>query len=212
MASFLDVVAGADAIAAAPFQSVFGAVFNLGLFNARNIGPFVADVTISERHHDEMIITEHPIEVGSVIADHAYKKPIRVIIAVGFSNSSLNAFGDPSYVRTVYQNFLTLQQNATPFSITTGKRLLQNMLIEYIDEMTDERSENSLFLILGCKEALMASTQTVSTAQGLGQSSNQVIPQSTAAPVPNGTQQLNQTQNYNASGLSASGANQAFLN
>jgi hypothetical protein len=51
------------------------------------MGPFEAYVTISERHHDEMDIVEHPVEQGARISDHAYKLPPEVVIECGWSNS-----------------------------------------------------------------------------------------------------------------------------
>lgn len=202
----------ANAIAAYPFQSGFSGSFSLGLVRPRNIGPFVADVTISERHRDEMQITRHPIEIGSVIADHAFKKPIKVLLTVGFSNSSLQAQGDANYVQTVYQNFLTMQQNATPFSITTGKRTLQNMLIEYINELTNEQTENSLILEMSCEQLILVNTSTASTAPtGMSTPDNQQNPGVNAAPLPQGTQSVEPANNVNTSALySASGVPQGF--
>jgi len=202
----------ANAIAAYPFQSGFSGSFSLGLVRPRNIGPFVADVTISERHRDEMQITRHPIEIGSVIADHAFKKPIKVLLTVGFSNSSLQAQGDANYVQTVYQNFLTMQQNATPFSITTGKRTLQNMLIEYINELTNEQTENSLILEMSCEQLILVSTSTASTAPtGMSTPDNQQNPGVNAAPLPQGTQLLAPANNVNNQALgNAAGVPQGF--
>jgi hypothetical protein len=39
-----------------------------------------ADVTIEEQHSDELNITEHPVETGSPISDHAYMTPPEVTI------------------------------------------------------------------------------------------------------------------------------------
>ena len=201
-----------NAVAAYPFQSGFSGSFSLGLIRPRNIGPFVADCTISERHRDEMVITQHPIEIGSVIADHAFNKPIKVLLTVGFSNSNLQAQGDANYVQTVYQNFLTMQQNAVPFSITTGKRTLNNMLIEYINELTNEQTENSLILEISCQEVILVNTSTASTSPtGTSTPSNQSNPAVNAAPSQQGTQPLAPAANVNTSALySASGVPQSF--
>lgn len=44
-------------------------------------------VTIEEIHHDEIVITEHPVEKGAVIADHIFKRPAEVVIRCAWSNS-----------------------------------------------------------------------------------------------------------------------------
>jgi len=195
--SFVDTAAN-DA-SAYPFQSAFSEAFSLALIRPRNIGAFIADITISERHRDELVITKHPVETGSVITDHAYKLPVRVIINVGYSNSSAQANGDANYVQTVYQNFLTLQENRELFSVTTGKRTIDNMLIEYINELTTEQTENALLLEIACHEVLLATTTTASVQPpGTSTPSNQANPAVNASPSQQGTQQLQPTTNYNS--------------
>ena len=50
----------------------------------RNIGGIYAQITIEEQHTDEVQITDHPIEQGAPVSDHAFKRPISVTInAVG---------------------------------------------------------------------------------------------------------------------------------
>lgn len=44
-------------------------------------------VTLEERHTDELEITEHPVEQGAAISDHAYKRPAEVVITCAWSNS-----------------------------------------------------------------------------------------------------------------------------
>ena len=195
--SFIDTAS--DAASAYPFQSAFSAALSPALIRPRNIGPFVADITISERHRDELILTKHPVSTGSVITDHAYKLPIRVIITVGFSNSDANANGDANYVQTIYQNFLTLQENRELFSVTTGKRTLNNMLIEYINELTTEQTENALILEIACHEIILATTSTASVSpSGTSTPNNQADPAVNASPASQGTQQLQPTTNYNS--------------
>lgn len=54
----------------------------------RSIGAFVATVTIEEQHQDDLQITDHPVEIGANITDHAYRKPSSVIIKAGWSNAA----------------------------------------------------------------------------------------------------------------------------
>lgn len=49
--------------------------------------PITAQITLEEMHHDEMTITEHPVEVGAPISDHAYMRPAEVVIRCMWSNS-----------------------------------------------------------------------------------------------------------------------------
>jgi len=53
----------------------------------RKIGPLTAQVTVSETHSDELEITQHPVEQGANISDHAFKRPAELTIVCAWSNS-----------------------------------------------------------------------------------------------------------------------------
>lgn len=136
------------------------------LFMSRNIGGFVADVTVEEDHTDELFISDHPVERGASVTDHAFKQPSKVVITAGWSNSSLVALGNPFYVQLVYNQMLALQASLEPFSITTGKRIYENQLIQRMSVKTDEKTENALLAVFECREIIIANTQTVSSSSG----------------------------------------------
>jgi soluble lytic murein transglycosylase-like protein len=50
---------------------------------SRKIGMIIPDVVVSEKHSDTLEITEHPVETGAAISDHAYKRPSEVVMEVG---------------------------------------------------------------------------------------------------------------------------------
>jgi hypothetical protein len=52
---------------------------------SRRIGLIIPSVVISEKHSDTLEITEHPVETGAPVSDHAYKRPSEVVMEVGFS-------------------------------------------------------------------------------------------------------------------------------
>lgn len=56
-----------------------------------SLAPLVAQAYVEEVHNDELEITEHPIEQGAAISDHAYKRPSEVILRCGWSNSPSSA-------------------------------------------------------------------------------------------------------------------------
>lgn len=51
----------------------------------RSIGPFVATVTLEETHQDDLEITDHPVEVGASITDHAFKLPASLVIKAAWT-------------------------------------------------------------------------------------------------------------------------------
>lgn len=47
----------------------------------------IARATIRETHRDVLEISDHPIEQGAAISDHAFKRPAEVVIECGWSNT-----------------------------------------------------------------------------------------------------------------------------
>src|SRR5207249_4724075 len=121
----------------------------------RTVGEVVADITIEEEGSDEVIVTEHPVE-NTVINDHSYKRPARVILHIGFSNSSAAAGGDPNYSKNMYMKLLDLQTGKDLISIKTGKRDYDNMVLTLVVQSTDQESEHALFATVHAQEIFKA--------------------------------------------------------
>ena len=56
----------------------------------KKIGPktIIADATVEERHMDRLEITNHPVETGAAITDHAFYHPPELTLVLGWSNSA----------------------------------------------------------------------------------------------------------------------------
>ncbi|MBZ6756527.1 MULTISPECIES: phage baseplate protein [Klebsiella] len=139
----------------------------------RKIGLIVPSVVISEKHSDTLEITEHPVEVGAAISDHAYRRPSEVVMQVGFAGggSLLDLLDTTSFglsaglsPREVYQNLLNLQNSRVPFDVVTGKRLYSNMLIRAMEVTTERSTENVLSAVLTLREVIITSTTTSQVA------------------------------------------------
>ncbi|CNF48629.1 phage baseplate protein [Yersinia mollaretii] len=139
----------------------------------RKIGLLVPSVIISEKHQDALEITEHPVEVGAAVNDHAYKRAAEVTMEVGFAGGgSLLDFVDTSTIglslgkspEEVYQELRELQESRQPFDVITGKRKYSNMLIRGIEVTTDKTSENVLMCVLTLREVIMSQTESVKVA------------------------------------------------
>jgi hypothetical protein len=167
-------------------MSLLDDVFALISTPFRAIGTILPDVVVEEQHRDVLVITDHPVERGAAISDHAFKLPVEVEIRCGFSNSTV---ADEGYVQAVYQEFLDLQASRVPFDVFTGKRVYSNMLIRSLQVTTDEHSESALLVIAGLREVIIADTSTTSSPPQSAQAS----PQQTAGIVNTGSKQLQTT-------------------
>lgn len=185
----------------------------------RGIKDIVAQVTLEEIHRDETKITEHPIEIGANIADHAYELPASLIVRYGWSNSpsaanvvdaatlgaqgtgaavqSLITGNSADQVRSIYQKLLDLKKSRQPFDVYTGKRKYSNMLIESIAVTTDKMNEHCLVATITLREVLLVSVAFASTG---APAANQAAPSSTAAPVNSGAKVLVPSTSFNAAG------------
>jgi hypothetical protein len=149
----------------------------------RSIGGLYPDIVVEEQHEDALEITEHPVEQGAAVNDHAFKKPELVTIRGGVSDSSATASGKPS--SDFYEKLLDLQKKREPFDVITGKRMHKNMLIESLSETTDVTTENALLFTASCREVIIVSTQVTSVPPA----KNHANAGKTAPPANKGQQQ-----------------------
>lgn len=190
----------------------------------RKIGPFQAMMTVEEAHVDELEITDHPVEYGARVSDHAFLRPSEVTVVCGWSNSAQamgggggilglaggvvqglvktvsgikNILGGntQSEVRAVYQNMLQLQASRVPFEVWTGKRVYANMLIKSLRVTTNGDTENALVVTCVCRQVLIARTVVSPAATPPAQ---QKQPGTTQPVQPQGTVTPGPAPTYNA--------------
>jgi hypothetical protein len=176
--------------------------------------PIIADVTVEEDMRDELQITDHPVEgTGSgttFISDHAFKRPVEVVIRMGFTNSQISSLlsgGIISDINSIsangisannsvaqYNRLLQLQNNRQLCRIVTGKRTYDSMLLQSLSVITDVRSETSLIATARFRQVILVTTRIFQI---------QTSDQYTAPITPVGSQQLApfpgiNTEAYNA--------------
>jgi hypothetical protein len=165
-----------------------GALQALFMPSLRSIGGIIAEVTIEETGEDDLQITEHPVESGAPIADHAFKRPSQVTIRAGWSRQRSY---DLSAESGVYGLLLSWQAALLPFDVYTGKRHYVNMLIERLTVTTDQHSEYALMATLSCRQVIIVGTQTTEVT-GMSPDSNAHADPSSTAPQTNTGDQLPQ--------------------
>jgi hypothetical protein len=118
----------------------------------RSIDSIIPDVTVEEVHHDEVTITQHPVETGAPVSDHAFQNPVIVEMRVGWSDASHQS---PGYVKQVYNELLGLKDRRQVFNVSTGKRQYKNMLVRHISVTTDSDSEWALNAVVILQEVII---------------------------------------------------------
>ena len=134
------------------------------------------NIVVHERHHDEVIMTEQPVEIGAAITDHSFRNPSRLRLVYGYSNSCLKAifkdfedgygllqhglvnFGE-GYIRSTYTHLFNVLQSRCICKVVTTKRVYQNMLITSLETETTPETAFSMFIAIEMKELLRASAR-----------------------------------------------------
>lgn len=166
-----------------PASFLAGFLPSNSLANSRQFASgFTALITLSEQSTDNLTITDHPVEDGSKISDHAVMQPkvVRINFAYGANlGESLN---------DMYEKVLKLQSDKQPFDIVTGKRKYKNMLIESISNTTDSNSENCLNLEISCREVIIVYSEIKEV-----EASAQKESATTASPANTGTKSVSKS-------------------
>jgi len=171
--------------------------------HSRKIGTLVPSVVISEKHSDALEITEHPVEIGAPVSDHAFKRPSDVVMELGFAGggSLLNGINMGAIglslglsPQDTYKQILDLQASRQPFDVITGKKTYSNMLIRAIEVTTDKTSENVLMCVLTLHEVIITQTQLAPVAD----KSNMTQGVSTSAVQNTGTKALTRPVTVNS--------------
>lgn len=143
---------------------VLGGIISDLLFrNGRGIAGIVPNVIVQEQGDDELQITDHPVESGANITDHAFKKPATLSVTYGWSESGGSIPFAGLLTPTpadVYKMLLNLQNTCQPFDVITGKRKYTNMLLRRLSQATDQETENCLMVDAELQEIIVVDTTT----------------------------------------------------
>jgi len=135
----------------------------------RSIGPFNGYVCMSEDSTDVLEITQHPVQRGASITDHAYLQPSTVSIRFIYTPNLTTPLDQ------TYQQLLDLQASREPFTIVTGKRVYKDMLFKSINVTTDVTKENILSVIGDFQQIILVDIEETNVPER----SKQKIPQKT---------------------------------
>ena len=144
-----------------------------------NIGSYFFDAFLRLDHVSRLKITEHPVQTGASITDHAFLEPKELTIEVGMSDTAKDIVDGQfsgSWSRSVkaYEVLRNLQAQRIPMQVLTRLGLYQNMMIETLSVPDDYKSLYGLRATVTLKEVLVAETRTVkiSTRASITDSTN----------------------------------------
>lgn len=141
-------------------EAVVGTVSQILIGSGRSIGGIKPDIVVEETSRDSLFITNHPVEKGAAISDHAFKMPVECEMRCGWSDSG----HFQGYSRAINAALIALQAQRQPFTVVTGKRTYRNMLLAGVEVSTSAGSEYALLVRCLLREVIIVGTSTVSSA------------------------------------------------
>lgn len=134
--------------------------------NDRFIGGVPVDIITSETYDLSNTVTEHPIERGGVITDHVYKNPVVITMTGVISKSPISIFDAISNGITDrhiegYQQLERLHNNQQPFTLVTGLKVYQNMVLQALNAGIDVQEGEAVMFTATLKQIEIANTFTV---------------------------------------------------
>ena len=145
---------------------------------------YVFDAVITAAHEQDLRTTEHPVQTGASISDHAYVVPAKLILEIGMSDA-MDAYFNPntwtgsrSKSVSAFQTLIAVKNARIPVSITTRLFSYTNMLLRHIAANENAKTVAGLRARLEFFQLFMATTlQTQNSArpQDTGQTNQGTI-------------------------------------
>ena len=136
------------------------------LYIKYNVGGLFLDAFLKVVHTLNLTVTQHPVETGANISDHAYIEPAQLQISFLMSDCATSIipgqFGDwSSRSVSAFQALRQIQLQRVPVQITTRLNVYQNMLITSLLPTEDNTTCHGLRGTCTLQEIFVATVQTV---------------------------------------------------
>lgn len=132
-----------------------------------NLDGYFFDAILKVDHSSKIKMTEHPVEQGAAITDHAYVEPRSLTLEIGMSDVC-TSFVDGQFMQkssrsiSAYEALKQLQVSKIPLKVYTRLDVYENMLIETITSPDDYTTMFGLRATIGLREIIVVTTNTVS--------------------------------------------------
>lgn len=146
-----------------------------------SMGDIYFDAVFKTDHSANMMVTEHPVQTGAPIADHAYLEPEEISCEIGMTDAN----GDGMSVQ-MYQQLRELMSRREPFTLVTRLNSYPNMLITALSVPDDYTTMFALKAGIVFKQIRVVQVATIQVQQTVSASKSEA-----ASPSPG---KQNQTQ------------------
>lgn len=152
-----------------PFAGIFSST-------TRKIGGVGVDAVIQENHKSQVRVTQHPVEIGANINDHAIIQPKEYEMQGVVSNlpDKWYKFSVPSFLSgsketraaSAYEMLLAVQEKREPVDVQTGLKSYKNMILEKLEVDRDRETSGGLYFTAKLREVIIIRNKSVQVDEG----------------------------------------------
>lgn len=136
-------------------------------------GNYLFDAYFNINHESTLSITEHPVQTGANISDHAFMQPNILTFEIGMSDvmtdvtGNYESFSNDSSTRSIdaYKVLRQLQSDRIMINVYTKLWNYKNMLIETLSAPDSNQTAYALKASVTLKELLVATVTTVKISE-----------------------------------------------
>lgn len=130
----------------------------------------IFDAIFSTNHTSRLNITEHPVQTGANVSDHAFKEADVLTFQIGMSDVMeshvMGQFaGSDSRSVDAYLKIKELQAQRLPIIVSTKFGIYNNMMIETISADDDSTTTHALKATVVLKELFVTEVTTVKISE-----------------------------------------------
>lgn len=106
------------------------------MIESPSLGKMFFDAVFSTEHTSNVTVTEHPVQVGAPISDHAYQEPDEVTVEIGMSDAMSGVGSDHSV--NAYNTLRQIMAKREPVKLVTRLWTYPNMVLTSISAPDDQ--------------------------------------------------------------------------
>ena len=126
-------------------------------------GKFYFDAVFSTEHQASVTATNHPVQQGASVSDHAYIEPDEVTISIGMTDTMTDAGSDHSV--NAYTTLRSIMEKREPVTLVTRLKTYSNMLITSMSSPDDQSTMYALRATIIFTEIKIVSVSIVQVKQ-----------------------------------------------
>lgn len=128
-------------------------------------GQFIFDAVFMTNHSANATVTQHPVQSGTSISDHAYMEPDEVSIDIGMTDTAASVSGGASHSVNAYTQLRAIMELRELVTLVTRLRTYRNMLITSISVPDDYRTMYALRASIVFQQINVVSVSTVTVQE-----------------------------------------------